>query len=153
MDWLLEFEGLIVPVTLILLYLLQRVFTRDEGEQAPGRGLGDAPSAAEEKARQIREEIGRKIVARQQGREAPRESREASRRKIVARQQGRAAPRELEPPAFFEEDQPAPGRAFEPFPRRAEPPPLVEEPFPAAPPIFPHYEVRPPTPPPPPEPE
>lgn len=120
MDWLLEFEGLIVPVTLILLYLLQRVFTRDEGEQAPGRGLGDAPSAAEEKARQIREEIRRKIVARQQGREAP---------------------REVEPPAFFEEDKPAPGRAFEPFPRRAEPPPLVEEPFPAAPPIFPHYEV------------
>lgn len=66
MEDLTQYFDLLVPVALVLLFLFQRMFARDEGEGPP-----QPPSEADETARRIREEIRRKIVARQQGRAEP----------------------------------------------------------------------------------
>jgi hypothetical protein len=64
MDWLTEHFDVLLPVALVLLFLFQRFFVREEGEGGPL----PSDSETEDEARRIQEEIRRKIIARQQGR-------------------------------------------------------------------------------------
>ncbi len=98
MEWLTEHFDVLLPIALVLFFVFQRMFVRDQSEEGP---VGPE-SETESEARRIQEEIRRKIVARQQGRDPSEMADE-------------------QPPAYQEtRQQPAT------FPRRQEqPPPLV----------------------------
>jgi hypothetical protein len=102
MDWLTEHLDMVLPIALVLLFLFQRMFTREEGEGAP-------PTAeTDEDARRIQEEIRRKIIARQRGEDV------------------------AEPPAFPGEQRQEPPPRPATFPRRQEGPPPVRRQTPSS---------------------
>lgn len=64
MDWILDNIDWLFPIVIVLLFWFQNTFMKNqEGERKPPSGQSEADAEAE----RIREEIRRKIVARQQG--------------------------------------------------------------------------------------
>lgn len=61
MDWILDNIDWLFPIGIVLLFWFQRTFMSDEERE------GKPPSGESEEAKRVREEIRRKIVARQQG--------------------------------------------------------------------------------------
>lgn len=107
MEWLTEYFDVLLPVALVLLFLFQRLFVRDEEGGPPPAGGAEV----EEEARRVQEEIRRKIIARQQGRteeegpvayEQPRQQRPAT----FPRRQEQPAPLDLERPRPVERPRP-----------------------------------------------
>ncbi len=116
MDWLTEYLDLLVPVFVVLMYLLQRMFVRGE-EEGEARG-----PELDEEARRIQEEIRRKIVARQRGEDLPPPP-------VFERAENPPSP-------FVREPEVAPPPIQERFPRAdwrqmPEPPPVAVEPEPS----------------------
>ena len=106
MDWLLQHLELVVPLALVLLYVFNQVMSQREQVE-------EREEPASEEARRIQEEIRRKIIARQQGRET----------------EDGPSYRESPPPVRREAVFPSGGQRQSSEKQPATPPPLKQENF------------------------